>query len=175
VGHPLQPGSTGGSGGGSLALGELLDEYGEELYLDLKEFWGLDLAAFIGGEVLSSCRLIFSMIRNLPEGSRYTAVRAADVDEKQEDIELSLREQQILDARIWNFDRRLWAMQINAVNTNTTALGHWQKGKEPKFPIIGPMDWDPARKKRAEIHEKVQKGEWTNWDIMRALGGGGSG
>lgn len=148
----------------------MLDEYGEELFLDLKEYWGLDLIAFLGGEVLSSVPVIIAFIRNLPEGSRYVSIRAADLDTAEKDIELTPREIRITDARAWTLDRRLMAMITNAVNQNTSALGHWQKGKEPQFPVVGPTSWDPKRMKRLEVKEQITNGQWSNWDVLAAMG-----
>lgn len=148
-----------------------MDEYGDELYLDLKQFWGFDLASFLGGEVLSSCRLIFTMIRGLPEGSRYAALRAKDVDAGGKDIKLTAEEERFLDAQTWTFDRRLWAMITNAINQNTIATGGpWKDGKAPEFQIVGPVSWDPKRKKRLDAKERVESGNWDNWDVARALG-----
>lgn len=139
--------------------------------MDLKQYWGFDLASYLGGEVFSSSRIIFSMIRNLPEGSRYVAVRAHDVDQMPEDIKLSSSEQRRIDAITWTFDRRLQAMIVNSINANTVMTGGpWQKGKEPKFPPLGPMDWDPDKKRKLDARERVESGNWTNWDVARALG-----
>lgn len=110
------------------------------------------------------------MIRNLPEGSRYVAVRASDVDEMPTDIEMSAEEQRRIDAQIWNFDRKLQAMIVNAVNTNTALTGKWKKGKTPEFPIAGPIEWDEKRLRQLKAKEKVDKNDWNNWDVARALG-----
>lgn len=157
--------------GGSLALGKLLDEYGEELYLDLKQYWGFDLASFLGGEVFSSFKLIFSMIRGLPEGSRYVAVRAGDVDQMKQDIKITTSEQRQLDSRTWSFDRQLTAMAVNAININTVLTGGpWKDNKPPEFAVVGPTSWDPKRTHQMKQREKYESGNWDLWDVARALG-----
>lgn len=149
----------------------MLDEYGEELYLDLKEYWGFDLASYLGGEVFSSLGLIHSMIRSLPEGSRYVAVRSGDVDAMSEDIKLTVSEQRQLDAQLWNFDRKLIAMAINAIGTNTILTGGpWKDNKPPEFPTVGPIEWDPKRMHQIKQREKYETGNWDLWDVARALG-----
>lgn len=110
------------------------------------------------------------MIRNLPEGSRYVAVRAQDVDQLPEDIKLSSSEQRRIDAATWTFDRQLLAMVINSVNTNTVITGGPWKGEGPKFPPTGPTAWDPDKVRRLNAREKVETGDWNNWDVARALG-----
>lgn len=110
------------------------------------------------------------MIRNLPEGSRYVAVRAHDVDTMPEDIKLSASEQKRIDATTWTFDRRLLAMITNAVNSNTAMTGGPWKGDPPKFPIIGPMEWDADKMRKLDARERVETGNWSNWDVARALG-----
>lgn len=151
----------------------MLNEYGEEIYLDLKQHWGFDLASFFGGEVFSSCKLIVSMIRNLPEGSRYVTARNKDVDAlpEGEDIKLTADETRQLDAQIWTFDRQLQAMVINSINSNTVMTGGpWKDDSPPKFPVAGPIDWDPERKRKLAAKEKVETGNWDNWDVAKALG-----
>ena len=47
----------------------------------------------------------------------------------------------MLDRQTWTTDRRLMAQLINSVNTLISLTGKWEKGKEPKFPVIGPVEW----------------------------------
>lgn len=111
------------------------------------------------------------MIRDLPEGSRYVAVRAHDVDQMSEDIKLTTAEERRLDARLWTFDRKLLAMQINAVNNNTAITGGpWKGDKGPEFAIVGPAEWDPKRMQKLKAREKYETGNWDLWDVARAMG-----
>jgi hypothetical protein len=153
--------------GGSLALGELIDQHGEEIYLDLKEFWDFDLVSFIAGEVYSSIPIILAMVRNLPEGSRYYAAVAADhLDEL--DAMTPARDprvEAIMDRRIWTTDRQLSAAIINAINTNTAATGQWSE-KPPEFPIVGPASW-----KKEDSQPAKDDGEYKdNFDFFRKKG-----
>jgi len=149
--------------GGSLALGELLDLYGEEIFLDLKEFWDFDLVSFFAGEVFSSITLIFSMIHNLPEGSRYVAARQTDADDEEKaDIEVDPRAEALMDNRVWTIDRRLMAMAINAIYSQVTVSGHWGDSGPPEFPVIGPSEWRVEESKPEELKD--------NFDVLRKMG-----
>lgn len=75
-----------------------------------------------------------------------------------------------MEARAWTHETRLLAMIANAVNQNTLATGHWDPKKLPDIPVVGPLEWDPKRKKRMEIKERVQKGEFTTAEILKAMG-----
>jgi hypothetical protein len=152
--------------GGSCALGELIEEYGEEILLDLLEFWNFDLVGFIAGEVFSSIRVISSMIRNLPEGSRFLSAVAVDHPGASEDLpEPDPRIEAINDRRIWTLDRRLAAMAINAANTHTALSVQW-KDKPPDFPVIGPAEWQGPSEK-AKAPEPVYT---DNFDFFRQMG-----
>jgi hypothetical protein len=147
--------------GGSLALGELIDQHGEEIYLDLKEFWDFDLVSFIAGEVFSSIPIILAMVRNLPEGSRYHAVVAVD-HKPDSDQEADPHLEALLDHRVWTIDRKLMAATVNAINMNTAATGMWSE-KPPDFPIVGPASWKEEEPKEEE--------EYTdNFDFFRKKG-----
>jgi hypothetical protein len=150
--------------GGSVALGELIDQYGEEIYLDLKEFWDFDLVSFIAGEVFSSIPIILAMVRNLPEGSRYYAAAVADDPEAAVPPELDPRTEAVMDHRVWTLDRRLAAGIINAINTNTCATGMWSD-KPPEFPMIGPASWQGKSVKPEEEEEYLD-----NFDFFRKKG-----
>ncbi|HAP90778.1 MAG TPA: hypothetical protein DCR15_14055 [Arthrobacter bacterium] len=154
--------------GGSFALGELIDEYGEEIYLDLKEFWGLDLVSFIAGEVFSSITIIFAMLRNLPEGSRYYAAVTVDREENPPEVtdkpKPDPRMEAIMDHRVWTLDRRLVAMEINAINLNTAISGTWGPDGPPKFEQIGPSAWTEGAIKPAEQEYE------DNFDFFRKNG-----
>lgn len=111
------------------------------------------------------------MIRNLPEGSRYVAIRSLDVDQMEQDIKLTAPEKRRIDARLWDFDRRLQATLINAINTNTALTGGpWKDNKPPDFSIVGPIEWDPKRAQKLKGQEKYETGNWDLWDVARALG-----
>jgi hypothetical protein len=154
--------------GGSLALAVELDAHGEEIWLDLKEFWNFDLVEFIGGRCYGSVTLIFTMMRQLPEGSRYAAIMSApmDDDEARPEPEIDPATEAAMQRRYWTSDRKLKAMEINAIRDLTLVTGHWEKGKEPKFPVIGPPEW------RGETAAK-KKPATTN-DVLRALGWNGA-
>jgi hypothetical protein len=155
--------------GGSRALGELIEEYGEEIYLDLKEYWDFDLVSFIAGEVFSSIRVISSLIRNLPEGSRFRAVTAVDYPEASEDRpESDPRAEAIADRRSWTLDRRLVAMEINAINLNTAATGQW-KGSPPDFPTVGPAEWQSPADKRGS-KTGPEPAYTDNFDFFKKMG-----
>jgi hypothetical protein len=129
----------------------------------LKEYWNFDLVSFIAGEVFSSIPLIFAMIRNLPEGSRFNATRLVDDEnEPHEEFEMDPRNEALADNRVWTLDRRLQAMAINAIYTHIAVAGHWGKNGPPDFPTIGPSDW------RAESTKSKEPKD--NFDVLRKMG-----
>jgi hypothetical protein len=105
------------------------------------------------------------MIRNLPEGSRFNAAYLADhPPETDEQFETDPRREAIADGVAWTLDRKLKAMEINAINLNTAVTGNW-KDKAPDFPTIGPAAWranDPAQKPEPEFVD--------NFDFFRKMG-----
>lgn len=102
------------------------------------------------------------MIRQLPEGSRFSAAMKVDRAAEIKEIEISDRDKAISDARNWTFDRELAAMVINAVNTNTVLSQQWEKGKEPSFPTVGPDSWQPK--------EKVSEEPKDLTDVLKRMG-----
>lgn len=81
------------------------------------------------------------MLRNLPEGARYTATMSAPGDADVERPPLDPELEAMLDRQTWTTDRRLMAQLINSVNTLIRVSGSWEKGKEPQFPVVGPANW----------------------------------
>lgn len=128
--------------GGSCALGELIDEHGEAIFTDLLVHYGFDLVRWLAREVPGSPETILAMLRNLPEGSRYTAIMSAPSGgDEPEPPPLDPEVEGMLERKLWTTDRKLLAQLINAVNTNTRYAADWEKGKEPDFPIVGPAAW----------------------------------
>ena len=112
--------------GGSLALAVELDAYGEEIWLDLKQYWGFDLIEFIGGRCYGTVSQIFAMMRNLPEGSRYVAIMSAPMDDdKAPKPQIDPETEAAYERRFWTQDRRLSAQLINAVRDLTLVTGRW--------------------------------------------------
>lgn len=106
------------------------------------------------------------MMRNLPEGSRYYAAMAVDHKHGAPSTEeRDPRTEEIMEHRVWSIDRRLAAMQINAINLNTAVSGHWDK--PPDFQTVGPASWQeddtPQEPKPAQ--------EFTdNFDFFKKMG-----
>lgn len=135
---------TGHSGGGSLALGELFDTYGEELFIDLKREYSLDVTEFIRGEMLLSPRLLLTMIKHLPEGTNFVAAQSAKfMETREQDTQTSpdapLPVNPVEEFKQWTEDRRLMAQLINAVNLLVRHSVQWQK--PPNIPLVGPSSW----------------------------------
>lgn len=108
--------------------------------------------------------MVSSLIRNLPEGSRFRAAVAYDRPAESEDLpESDPRAESIADRRSWTLARRLQAMEINAINMNTAATGNWKNGP-PDFPTIGPADWQGPQ---AAKSEPVYK---DNFDLFKKMG-----
>lgn len=106
------------------------------------------------------------MLRNLPEGSRYYAAVAVDRESEQsaESAPADPRTESIMDHRVWTVDRRLQAMEINAINLNTAVSGTWQDGP-PDFETIGPASWRPDGPKK-----KTEQEFTDNFDFFRKMG-----
>lgn len=106
------------------------------------------------------------MIRNLPEGSRFTAAMSVDKEGELGDAvvfaEPDPRTAAIMDHRTWTVDRRLQATEINAIHTQIAVTGHWGKEGPPDFPVIGPASWQPAKKQSEELKD--------NYDVLRKMG-----
>lgn len=102
------------------------------------------------------------MIRNLPEGSRFVASMEVDRDKTDEPLLLDPRIEAVMDRRVWTLDRRLNAMQINAIYSQIAVSGHWGKDGPPDFTTVGPMDW------RAE--SKQSKEPKDNFDVLKRMG-----
>lgn len=104
------------------------------------------------------------MIKNLPEGSRFNAARAAERRDEPipEEHELDPHIEALTDNRVWTLDRRLQAMAINAIYTHIAVAGHWGKDGPPDFPTVGPSAW------RAESTKSKEPKD--NFDVLRKMG-----
>jgi hypothetical protein len=104
------------------------------------------------------------MIRNLPEGSRFVAAMEVDRDKDNEAPLLTdPRTEAVMDQRVWTLDRRLKAMQINAIYSQVAVSGHWGKDGPPDFPTVGPADWRAAGSKKSKEPK-------DNFDVLRKMG-----
>jgi hypothetical protein len=94
--------------------------------------------------------IILAMLRNLPEGSRFTAAMAVDRAEESDDagdfFDADPRREAVADHRTWTLDRRLQATQINATYSLIRVSAEWGKEGPPDFPVIGPASWQPEKK-----------------------------
>lgn len=145
----------------------MLDEHGEAIYFDLLEYKSVDLSAFIAGEVRGSVKMVLHHIRHLPEDAAYTAIMSAKVDggevtPPEPDPEIAAQ----MEAMTWNFDRKLMAQLINAVNLNTRVSTQWKDGKAPNFPTVGPSSWSNPKGTPPKAEDK----QVTVLDVMKAWG-----
>jgi len=103
------------------------------------------------------------MLRNLPEGARYTAATAVDHEDETHEP-LDPRTEAVMDHRVWTTDRRLQAMTINAIYSQVAVSGNWGKGGAPHFPTVGPSAWraDDKHTKTPELRD--------NFDVLRKMG-----
>ena len=134
------------------------------MFTDLREHWDLDLVAFLRGEVASSPRLILTMIRHLPEGSNYVAKLASAPDELAnvaDDDTPPPPPDPVYEFKHWTEERRLLAQLINSVHMLIRYSVPWEKGKEPKFEIVGPAAWrdgsaTPKPAKQLTVFDVIQ-------------------
>jgi hypothetical protein len=73
------------------------------------------------------------------------------------------RTEAVMDQRVWTLDRRLKAMQINAIYSHIAVSGNWGKAGPPDFPTVGPTDW-------REAGSKQSKEPKNNFDVLRKMG-----
>lgn len=107
--------------------------------------------AWLGGRVYGSVKFVLEHIRELPEGARYTALMSApESREGLPEPEYDPAAEALHDRRFWTADRRLWAQQINALHQLILVNGKWKKGKEPEFPVVGPLEWHPPEQRKKE-------------------------
>jgi len=105
------------------------------------------------------------MLRNLPEGSRFAAVMAVDaVNQDAPERTPDPRMEAVMDHRAWTIDRRMKAMEINAIYSLIAVSGEWGKKGPPTFPTIGPAAWQPDSKPKKSDEPK------DNFDVLRKMG-----
>ena len=143
----------------------MLDEYAEELYTDLKVHYQVDLAEVLAGGVATSPRLLMALIRRLPEGSNYVAVLSSAVGDSAETDAPPAEIDPVSERLLWTEDRRLMAQLINSVNMLVRHSIQWEKGKEPKIPLIGPAQW------RGEGEQSKPSKPLTVMDVIQKITG----
>lgn len=115
------------------------------------EHYRLNLSEVLAGTVPSSPRLILTLLRNLPEGSRYAAAvasapEAAAVHKKR--AAQAAEADPTLDQRTWTFDRMLMAQLINSINALVRHTIPWPQDKTPDLPLVGPASWREGPKSK---------------------------
>lgn len=103
------------------------------------------------------------MLRNLPEGARYTAAMSVDnADSEDHDYVPDPRREAVMDHRVWTTDRRLQAMEINAIYSQIAVTGNWGKSGPPEMPTVGPAAWQESSHKSKPLKD--------NFDVLRKMG-----
>lgn len=105
---------------------------------------------FLAGTVATTPRLILTLLRNLPEGTRYVAAvasapEAAAVHAKRAK---AAEVDPTLDSRTWTFDRLLMAQLINSINALVRHTIPWPKDGAPELPLVGPNSWRQGPKSK---------------------------
>ena len=119
----------------------MIDSYAEELFVDLKVHYQVDLAEVIAGGLASSPSLLLALIRRLPEGSHYVAVMSSAPVLDSDSTDAPTEIDPVQEFRTWTEDRRLMAQLINSVNMLVRFVPQWEQGKAPTMPIVGPAIW----------------------------------
>lgn len=115
--------------------------------------------------------MILAMLRQLPEGARYTAIMSAP--ERREGLPEPVYDPEaeaLYDRRFWTPDRQHDAQMINALYSLVTLTGNWKKGKEPNYPVVGPIEWRPPEQRKKELEERKPEGPVSVLDAMKAWG-----
>ena len=108
--------------GGSLALGELIDQHGSAIYSDLLSVYGVDLIEVIAGRSPHTPRVLLGLIEHLPEGCALPAAMAGRPD-----------------GRFWTSQTAVLAAVHNALQVNTIVTGHITRAADRKaFSFIEP-------------------------------------
>lgn len=107
----------GDAAGGSSALAELIDKFGEQILADLQSEYGVNLVQALKPGGGHSPKTILVLVRQLPPESRTTA---------------AMRGGEQFNG--WGVDRYLLTSVIDAINYNTYALVASNSKKKPKEP-----------------------------------------
>lgn len=107
--------------------------------------------------------MVLAMLRGLPEDATFTAHMKVNQDrgrtasDKPDPADIDPELASLLDKKTWTEDRKLLAEISNRLGVILRCLHPWEKGKEPKLPIIGPEEWreaaDPEPKKLMTIDD----------------------
>lgn len=116
--------------GGSVWLGELIDQYGEYIAADLTETYGIDLRDMFREDTDLSPRWLLTHIKNLPLGSRFYSEQRGG--------------QQF---RGWDESRYAMVAVVNAVRALQYTYISAHSKKRPKMPEMFPVPERTIRKK----------------------------
>lgn len=174
----------GDSPGGSRQLSGLLEDAAEEIYLDLREYYDLDLNGWLEGHYPVTVPAVLAMIRDLPRGSRFAALatlrRRKGLIEVPEAMEPDDDAMELMDLRQWgSLERELAAGQLNVLNELLRFGPSWKKTPQQSA-VVGPRDWWPEdqRKKHDEkLGKQNTKSDAKNLSVgsvMSALGWSGN-
>lgn len=108
--------------GGSVWLGQLIDEFGEYIACDLTETYGIDLRDIFREDSDMSPRWLLSHIKNLPLGSRYYSEQRGG--------------QQF---RGWDESRYAAVATVNAIRALQYTYITAHSKKRPKMPEMFPV------------------------------------
>lgn len=128
------------------------------------------MADWLAGEARATPKMVLAMLRALPEEAafvahmRVEAEREPDVDADGVPIEIDPELSSFLEKKTWTEDRRLLADIANRLGLIFQYLHQWEKGQEPKLPILGPSEW----REQAEVAEQKSK-LVTIDDVLGAL------
>lgn len=107
--------------------------------------------------------MVLAMLRGLPEDTTFAAHMKVEQDRERKaddgpsplDIDPELAN--LIDKKTWTEDRKLLADISNRLGTILLHLHNWEKGKEPRLPIVGPQEWrdeaEPEQKKPRTIDD----------------------
>ena len=112
--------------GGSIWLGELIDDYGDYIVADLSETYGIDLRDMFRDDANLSPRWLLTHILNLPIGSRFYAEQQGG--------------QQF---RGWDESRYALVATVNAIRALQYTYISAHSKRKPKLPDMFPV---PERK-----------------------------
>lgn len=118
--------------GGSRWLGELIDEFGEQLAADLMEVYGVDLRDVLVPEARLTPLWMLTLIKGLPESSRFVAERRGGPQ-----------------FRGWDVKAYAAAATVNAVRALQYTYVCANSKSRPKVPDMFPVPDQTVKKRHA--------------------------
>lgn len=101
--------------------------------------------------------MVLAMLRALPEDAAFAAHMKVEADKtsdgsaKPTPAEIDPELADFAEKKFWTEDRKLLAEVSNRLGVILLHLHQWEKGKEPRLPIVGPSEWREAEEQSPKL------------------------